>query len=87
MQHPLTTFHGNALKPKKSADAGLFCFTPATARSKLRPAYEIGCSRGSTLGVNRIELISQNGNGDSGHEENRFVGNGAGNGVWFGLRC
>jgi hypothetical protein len=48
---------------------------------------KIGCSRRSALGVVRIELIAQNVDGDFGHEENRFVSNGAGNGVWFGFRC
>ena len=39
-QHTVTTFHGNALKLKKAADAGLFCFTIATARSKLGRVQE-----------------------------------------------
>ena len=58
------------LKLKK---LGEFCFTAATGRSKLGRADQFGCSCCSALGVVRIELISQNVDGDFGHEENRFV--------------
>jgi hypothetical protein len=42
MQHTPTTFQEIAIKPKKSADACLFCFTGTAPRSKLRPSLENG---------------------------------------------
>src|ERR1700709_948212 len=39
MPHPMTTFSEMTHPPKKSADACLFCFPVAAARTRLHPRY------------------------------------------------
>jgi hypothetical protein len=45
MQHLPTTFFETVRTPKKAADARLFGFTAMTARTRLQPHLEFGCSR------------------------------------------